>query len=188
MQAERRNYQGELTPTTEELIRRAEATVRQIGQAKPVRVGGNLVGPGTREYLGSSYFADVEKNTWNHRSRQPNDFSGLYVFFDIEEPMYVGISRTVIRRLKQHLFSDKENQATLAFLIARVRFEEKYGAAHQGGRKSFPFKDNMEEVKSEILSRWKFATVPLSGGYELAFTEIFVGSALGCRWNSFDTH
>jgi hypothetical protein len=50
-----------------------------------------------------------------------SDFSGCYVLLDGTQPIYVGISRSVLNRLRQHLLGKDHFGASLAFAMARKR-------------------------------------------------------------------
>src|SRR5437870_5347499 len=47
-----------------------------------------------------------------------SDFPGCYVFIERTKPIYVGISRNVIKRLVQHLNSASHYSASLVYRIA----------------------------------------------------------------------
>lgn len=54
-------------------------------------------------------------NKLNNKSKTDNELKGLYVFGELNEngkvePIYVGISRTVFRRLYQHTWGKKHNE------------------------------------------------------------------------------
>src|SRR3546814_2356332 len=51
----------------------------------------------------------------------PQDFSGCYVLLDAGVAIYVGFSRGVIGRLRQHAFGKMHFDASLAFRIAMAR-------------------------------------------------------------------
>jgi hypothetical protein len=46
------------------------------------------------------------------------DFPGCYVFIDKDRPVYVGISRGVLKRLVQHLNIDSHYSASLVYKMA----------------------------------------------------------------------
>src|SRR5438046_2019519 len=46
------------------------------------------------------------------------DFSGCYVLLREGKPFYVGISRTVVQRLRQHVTGKTHFDASLAYLMA----------------------------------------------------------------------
>src|SRR5688572_2509698 len=49
------------------------------------------------------------------------DFSGCYVLIENGTPIYVGISRSVLARLRQHVLGKTHFDASLAFRIAMKR-------------------------------------------------------------------
>src|SRR3546814_11249590 len=55
----------------------------------------------------------------------PQDFSGCYVLLDAGVAIYVGISRGVIGRLRQHAFGKMHFDASLAFRIAMARHPDR---------------------------------------------------------------
>ena len=50
--------------------------------------------------------------------RRSSDFSGCYVLLREGKPFYVGISRTVVQRLRQHVTGNTHFDASLAYLMA----------------------------------------------------------------------
>lgn len=59
-----------------------------------------------------------------------SDFSGCYVLLDETQPIYVGISRGVLNRLRQHMLGKDHFSASLAFAIARKRHSGTLPMAH----------------------------------------------------------
>jgi len=53
-----------------------------------------------------------------HLLKLPADFPGCYVLLDGRRPVYVGISRSVIQRLQQHVKGRTHFSASLAYRIA----------------------------------------------------------------------
>jgi len=47
-----------------------------------------------------------------------SDFSGCYALLHEGKPFYVGISRTVVQRLRQHVTGNTHFDASLAYLMA----------------------------------------------------------------------
>jgi hypothetical protein len=106
-------------------------------------------------------------NIQSRNSKSLNEFKGLYVFGKEENgsitPVYVGISRTVYRRLRQHGFGKHHNQCSLAYLMAR----EDNGSI----KRSNIHKDFDEDLKSkkEDVKSFKVALFPIEKDYELYF-------------------
>ena len=66
----------------------------------------------------------------NTKTITNNEVKGLYVFGEVDskgivEPVYIGISRTVFRRLYQHTWGTKHNEASFAYLMAKFRLNHK---------------------------------------------------------------
>jgi GIY-YIG catalytic domain len=55
------------------------------------------------------------------RLRRSGDFSGCYVLLREGKPFYVGISRTVVQRLRQHVTGNTHFDASLAYLMATAK-------------------------------------------------------------------
>src|SRR5271154_1642880 len=52
------------------------------------------------------------------------DFAGCYVIIQNSRPMYVGISRRVVSRLRQHCNGTSHFSATLAYAVAKRKLSE----------------------------------------------------------------
>ena len=68
----------------------------------------------------SGYFP----NEVSGKSKTNNEFKGVYILGDLQNnkvvPVYVGISRTVFRRLRQHGWGKLHNECSLAYLLTRA--------------------------------------------------------------------
>src|SRR5262245_28160372 len=51
--------------------------------------------------------------------RLPGDFAGCYIFMDLARPIYTGISRKVLSRIRQHLCGKTHFDASLAYRMAK---------------------------------------------------------------------
>ncbi len=56
------------------------------------------------------------------RFNRTTDFPGCYVFIDGEKPIYVGISREVMKRLVQHLNYKSHYSASLIYRMASENY------------------------------------------------------------------
>ena len=128
------------------------------------------------------------KNTKSYKSINNNDFSGLYIFYSHGKPIYVGISGTVIRRLKYHLFGQKDNESSFVYLMARKQHENEIGKKYTGKRSDFVFDDYRDEIQKEMKEKWSFKYIQIENGYFLSFIEIYIACALETNWNTFKTH
>lgn len=114
------------------------------------------------------------------------DFSGCYALLEDSRPIYVGISRKVLSRVRQHMLGRTHFDASLAYLIAQRRLPTK-------GRRS----ENMNNPEflaafvaaQRYLRGLSIAAVRIDNPVELHVFEVFVAMALGtAEWNSFRTH
>lgn len=130
------------------------------------------------------------------------DQTGVYVFGDIEEnevsPLYVGITRRLYARLKDHGWGNESNTATFAHLIAKESFNE-------DERKILKSKNTENQIEKSALSlelekrreenlekirnmRVAIQTIDDDRDFDLAFLEMVISCELNCQWNSFRTH
>ncbi len=121
----------------------------------------------------------------------------MYVFGEKDEniiPVYVGISRDIFKRLKQHGWGKTHNAATLAYLIADKEFrynsnvrELGFSVVSKSQRKHIENEADVPKAK-ELVRRFKVAIYPIENDYELYFHEVAVAGILQSKWNSFRTH
>lgn len=109
------------------------------------------------------------------------DFPGLYIFLNhAGEPFYVGISRTVVQRIQQHIKGTAHNTATVAYQI----FAEEQNP------------DNREEFDNHadrgtitgLLMQQKVAMYKITGDEQMHFDEFRIAQELKTYYNSFRTH
>lgn len=127
------------------------------------------------------------KQNENEDETPNNTIKGLYIFFDDDKPIYIGISRNIIRRLKQHFYGKLHNHCTVAYQIAR---EEHKSNVSKEILKSFYDKENSprEEIQSRMRENWKIAIIPEINDYRLALKEICYAIKYKTKYNSFKTH
>ncbi len=109
----------------------------------------------------------------NTNSKSNNELKGLYLFGEVGEdnkvvPVYIGISRTIFRRLRQHGWGKVSNHASLAKLMS----EDK----------------NDLLPSKEIIKKYKVAIVTENFDYDLYFMEVYIAGKLKTKWNNFRTH
>lgn len=182
----KKNYTNEPIPNITELVNNANSILESLLKIKPVKINGSLVK--NDSYVGRKYFEEQQKNSYSYKSVNENDFSGVYVFYKNNKPIYVGISGTIIRRLKYHLFGLKNNESSLVYLIAKENYQKEYGIKYSGKRSDFPFSNFRQEIQTEMINNWSFKIYPIKNGYNLSFTEIYLACALETKWNTFKTH
>lgn len=126
------------------------------------------------------------------KSQTPTELSGLYIF-GVKEgtkttPVYIGISRTIFRRLKQHGWGKGHNECTLAYLLAN---EEKYKSGFSKTRDQMPQKhlqQAREKIQSYKVVLYPIDLHPVEDYYSLYFLEIALAGLLKTKWNKFKTH
>jgi hypothetical protein len=115
------------------------------------------------------------------------DFSGCYVLRrPTEEPFYVGISRTVVQRLRQHVTGKTHFDASLAYLMAadRTALKMKRTDAMLDGN----FRKAFDEAK-DFLRACSVVFVEISNPLELYLFEAYCAMELDTsEWNTFRTH
>ena len=181
------NYINEYIPEPKELIEKAEQVLMKLNESSPIKINDNIIDQ-KNEYKAKEYFKNEKKNSYSYKSKRPNDFSGIYVFYNNDEPVYVGISGTIIRRLKYHLFGKKDNESSFVYLLAKEKYKNDTGKKHNGKRKEFPFTDYKDEIQNDMKRNWSIKYCAIDNGYELAFIEIYVACVLKSKWNTFKTH
>lgn len=127
----------------------------------------------------------VTCNSRLHKNvKSKNELQGLYVFGELNEdkiiPIYVGISRTIFRRLRQHVWGNIHNEATLAYLKAKKRL------GHKKGRLDL-LPDELK-LEQEEIKNYHLIVIPESNDYDMYFMEVYLAGRLKTYWNSFRTH
>lgn len=119
------------------------------------------------------------------KSKKDDEVKGLYVFGELNslgniKPIYVGISRTVFRRLYQHTWGKKHNETSFSYLKA------KHFSGYIGKREFLPI-DLLKE-QQEKIKNYRLIVIPELNDYDLYFMEIYIAGRLKTKWNSFKTH
>lgn len=128
----------------------------------------------------------VECNAYlKNKNISKNEIKGLYIFGELNDrkifiPTYIGISRTVFRRLYQHTWGKKHNEATLAYLMAKTRI------SHSDYRDRLSIFE-LEHEQSKIKN-FRVIVIPEENDYDLYFMEVYLAGKLKTKWNSFRTH
>jgi hypothetical protein len=116
----------------------------------------------------------------------PNDFSGCYVLTEPSKPVYVGISRNVLARVRQHMLGKTHFDASLAYAIAQKKCPTKgqRSAAMETERFAAAFAEAQAYLRSLHV-----AVVQIANPVELYVFEVFAALALETsEWNTFRTH
>lgn len=115
-----------------------------------------------------------------------SDFPGCYVMLDAGRPFYVGISRKVFTRLRQHVLADTHHSATLAYRMAAK------WTGHSMRRSEAmadpDFKREFDRAREKIRSL-DVAYVEIDNPLVLHVFEAYAALELGTgEWNTFETH
>lgn len=114
------------------------------------------------------------------------DFPGCYVFLSEAQPVYVGISRTVVRRLVQHLNTESHYSASLVYRMAREEYphEMKRSQAMKDEQFQSAFMHSQQRLRS-----MRFAFVEIGNDLELYLFEAYAAMQFDTStWNTFRTH
>jgi len=118
--------------------------------------------------------------------KKKGDFSGCYVLLGRAKPFYVGISRGVIGRLRQHGKGKTHFDASLAYRMACKKFPHKMTREH--AMKDRSFKKAFDEAR-QVLTRCSVAIIKIKNPLELYLFEAYCAMALDThKWNTFRTH
>lgn len=142
--------------------------------------------PGLLEELVSA-----PKHTVAEHPAVPN-VPGIYLFSEDERPIYVGQSRTLRQRLRDHtVLTSKQNKASFAFNIAKRE-------AHQAGLDIARFREVLEadpdfaahfaEAKARVAAM-EVQFIELEDPIERTLFEVYASLALKTtEFNKFETH
>ena len=112
---------------------------------------------------------------------------GIYLFSEAGEPLYVGQTRNLRRRLADHANpSGGHNKATFAFLLARDGAEHKAAETRPEleSRLQHPFAEAKDRV-----SRMDVQFIEMDDPIGRTVFEVYAVLHLGTeRYNSFETH
>lgn len=118
------------------------------------------------------------------RHDHPADFSGCYVLVD-DHPIYVGISRTVYGRLRQHVTGRTHFDASLAYRMAEAELPH---SKTRNEAMEDPIFAQKFKAKRDYIRSLTVATVRIENPVELYVFEVYAAMTLDTKWNSFRTH
>jgi predicted GIY-YIG superfamily endonuclease len=114
------------------------------------------------------------------------DFSGCYVLIQGREPVYAGISRRVLHRLRAHIRGKSHYQATLAYRMASAETDLDLTRDEQMQDKRFLSRFSR---KKQQMKQWRVAWVAIENPVELHLFEVYCAMELKTsKWNTFKTH
>jgi hypothetical protein len=115
-----------------------------------------------------------------------SDFSGCYVLLREGKPLYVGISRTVVQRLRQQGTGNTHFDASLAYLMATV--ETGHTMKRPDAMQDPAFRAAFDQAKA-VLRDCSVAFIDIDNPLELYLFEAYCAMELDtCEWNTFRTH
>ena len=118
--------------------------------------------------------------------RRREDFSGCYVLLHDSKPFYVGISRSVIQRLRQHVTGTSHFDASLAYLMATSKTGHEM--KRKDAMKDADFRMAFEQALA-LLKDCTVAFIEIANPLELYLFEAYCAMELDtCKWNTFRTH
>jgi hypothetical protein len=119
------------------------------------------------------------------RLRRREDFSGCYVLLH-DTPFYVGISRSVAQRLRQHVMGTSHFDASLAYQMATGKTGHEMKRAE--AMKDATFRKAFDEARA-LLKDCSVAFIEIVNPLELYLFEAYCAMELDTReWNTFRTH
>jgi len=114
--------------------------------------------------------------------RRSADFSGCYVLLREGEPFYVGISRTAVQRLRQHVTGNTHFDASLAYLMATGKTGHEMNRADAMQDPSF--RTAFGEAQA-LLRDCSVAFIEIDNPLELSLFEAYCAMGLDtCEWNT----
>ena len=120
------------------------------------------------------------------RFHLPSDFPGCYVLIEDGSPVYVGISRSVLQRLRQHVRGTTHFDATLAYRMASTLFPPE--STRSEAMASSDFRQRFAELR-ERIRHMDVAFIEIPNPLELHLFEAYCAMELDTsRWNTFETH
>src|SRR3989339_1278317 len=138
-----KKFRNEIILSNKDLNEFAENILSSINLIQPIDILSNIIDKETYYYLGKEYFKDFEKNSIVGYSKYNNDFSGLYILYNDDKVVYVGISNSIIRKIKLLLIAKHNVQSNLVYLIAKKMYEDENKKVYKGSRSEFPIEKNI---------------------------------------------
>ena len=140
--------------------------------------------------------SDLMQQLANSPLRQRNSLGdipnkGIYVFYENEEPIYVGRSNRMKDRIQEHgRKSSYHNSATFAFILAKEIANEQgidINKTRNALESGSTFSDIFLEQK-ERVSGMKVRVIEINDPIIQTIFEVYVSMELNTEYNDFDTH
>ena len=192
-------YRNIIIPDIQELLKEIEKDIKQDllntkWNFSDFYIKSNYKKSTLHEYIRNqksinSNFKSILNSKLNKKDKIMNEIKGLYVFYDKNDtPIYLGISKTIIRRIKQHFFGKIHNEATLVYLIAQHKNNQN-SKPWKGNRDKLPtFINDRENIQKEMINNWKIQIIPEPDDYKMYLKEFYYSCHLKTCWNTFKTH
>jgi len=114
------------------------------------------------------------------------DFPGCYVLLHDETPFYVGISRALVKRLRDHVMGESHYKASLAYLIAKNKVQHEL--TRDEAMKDPAFLNAFDKARKFLCSS-DVAFIKIENPLERYLFEAYCAMELDTHeWNTFDTH
>ena len=114
------------------------------------------------------------------------DFAGCYVFFDADRAVYVGISRSVLGRLRQHLCGKTHFDASLAYRMAKREMPTRLKRSE--AMQDAAFRQVFDD-RQQYLRGLQVCFIRIENDLEIYLFEAFCAIELDTsEWNTFRTH
>ena len=118
--------------------------------------------------------------------RLASDISGCYVFIENAKPIYVGISRKLVKRLTQHLNHKSHYSASLVYKMASQ--DNPHSLRRSQAMKDEKFERAFLKRQSH-LRELHFAFIEIQDLVTLYLFELFACMHFDTsKWNTFKTH
>lgn len=116
---------------------------------------------------------------------------GIYVYYENDKPIYVGRSKNLRQRLRQHYQqSSDHHSATFAFMVAK-QDAKKRGYNLKGTRDTLQKEDAFSQVFAEAKSRvrnMKIQIIQVDDPVEQTLFEVYAALELKTEYNKWETH
>jgi hypothetical protein len=122
-----------------------------------------------------------------------DDFKGLYVFYEDDKPIYVGISKNVLKRIRQHVKCEKQNESSFAYLLTIEHTKQNSITIPVGTREERMVSEEFFglfnlTVRTRIL-KMKVKFIEIKCDVSFYLSEVYFAMQLNTdMFNSFETH
>lgn len=138
-----------------------------------------------KEFILSNFNLNSKKTK---KSKKNDELKGIYIFLEENKPIYVGISQTILRRIKQHFTGKNHNESTLSFNLASIKYEKEKNKKFKGNRKDFPYNKYRSLIQEHMQESFKIIIDSEEDDYKLYLKEFYLSCYLKTKYNTFETH